>query len=283
MASIVSSSKGFVSFGQTIVLEQSRKSSPINKTTPANTSLHVKRDTLKIKVDDYIAKGRPLWMRELTIGAPAPNTYKVRSPHELELEKIESKPNKCLFGEPFERYRKTCDIDPNVKIYDHSKHYASTTMGYYRSDPNIVSPMDTMVARKKNAPIVTMPKSSEILFKDLIERGKNSPGPADYNQDDSAVRDARNAKLTIPNQPRVTDFVLNNTPGPGAYETESLTNLARKVEIKNSVHQTYSESISQSTKSTSSLSRPTSKYAMLKYFEKSRSSTSQSWFQVDAA
>lgn len=190
LASInASATKALQGYGKIMLAETSQGSltrtkvnlSPIAKTTPANTTLHVKRDTLKIKVDDYISKGRPLWMRELTIGAPAPNNYRVKSPHEVELEKIEAKPNKCLFGESYEKFRKTCDIDPSVKIYDHSMHYASSTLGYYRSDPNIISPMDTLVARKKNAPVVTMAKSKEILFKDIIERGRNSPGPANYD------------------------------------------------------------------------------------------------------
>lgn len=68
-----------------------------------------------------------------------------------------------------------------MKVYDHSKHYASTTLGYYRSDPNIISPMDTLVTKKKNNPVYTIPYSREILFKNEVDRAKLSPGPADYN------------------------------------------------------------------------------------------------------
>jgi hypothetical protein len=68
--------------------------------------------------------------------------------------------------------------------------------------------MDTMVARKKNHPVISMAQSKEILFKDIIERGKNSPGPANYNQDDSAIRNEKNASVTIPNQPRITELIL---------------------------------------------------------------------------
>jgi hypothetical protein len=60
--------------------------------------------------------------------------------------------------------------------------------------------MDTLVTKKKNNPIYSIPLSKEILFKDEIERARYTPGPADYNQDDAAVRDARNTKITIPNQ-----------------------------------------------------------------------------------
>lgn len=50
------------------------------------------------------------------------------------------------------------------------------------------------------------------------------------------MKDARNSKVSIPNQVRILDMTIVQTPGPGAYEIEALTKLAKKLEVKNSIH-----------------------------------------------
>lgn len=228
-----------------LVSRQQRNLSPsLTKTTPANPSLHIKRDTMTINVDEYLSKGRPLWVKQLHIGAPAPNNYQYKTPIESQTEKTELKPNKCLFGEPYDKYKRACDIDHLVKVFDHSKHYASSTVEFKVKNPDLISPLDTSMARKKNNPVYSIPKSSEILFKQEIKKGRETPGPSDYNQDDQATKDTKNFQVSIPHDTRPMDKIINLSPGPGAYETENLTNMAKKIESKNSIHQTYSETMS---------------------------------------
>ena len=37
-------------------------------------------------------------------------------------QEAKNKPNKCLFGVGYERFRKTADIDKGVKVFDHTYH-----------------------------------------------------------------------------------------------------------------------------------------------------------------
>lgn len=59
---------------------------------------------------------------------------------------------------------KAADIDRNIKIFDNSKHYAAATVGYNRLSSDPISPLDTLVTRKKNHPVITMPHSKSVLF-----------------------------------------------------------------------------------------------------------------------
>lgn len=74
------------------------------------------------------------------------------------------KPNKCLFGESYDKYKRAADIDRNIKVFDHSKHYAAATVGYNRLATDPISPMDTKQARKKNNPEISIPHSKSFLF-----------------------------------------------------------------------------------------------------------------------
>jgi cobalamin biosynthesis protein CobT len=94
----------------------------------------------------------------------------------------------------------------------------------------------------------------------------------------------KHTQVSIPHETRTVHHSPSQSPGPGTYETEVLTSLATKLEAKNHVHSHLaSEDASVTTKSTSgTLSRPTSKTAMMKYFEKSRTSTSYSWLMKES-
>ena len=82
---------------------------------------------------------------------------------------MENKPNKCLFGEPYDRYKKVCDIDRRIQVFDHSKHYACQTVGFNRYKADNISPMDTSVTKKKNNPVITMAQSKSVLFANCNE------------------------------------------------------------------------------------------------------------------
>ena len=96
---------------QAILIGQLKKagldpSTGVSKSQNDPENYRLKRNTINIKVDDFLAEGRPLWVREVQIGAPAPDTYQIKTDKQIELEKIAFKPNKCLFGESFKKLRK---------------------------------------------------------------------------------------------------------------------------------------------------------------------------------
>jgi hypothetical protein len=130
----------------------------------SNSSFFVSKDNTNIKIDDYIANGRPLWMNELRKMSPGPDAYVHKTVFDENTEVAENKPNKCLFGESFEKYKKVCDIDRSIKVFDTSKHYAAATVGYNRLSNDPISPLDTSVTRKKNNPVISMAQSKSILF-----------------------------------------------------------------------------------------------------------------------
>jgi hypothetical protein len=130
----------------------------------SNSSFFVSKDNTNIKIDDYIASGRPLWMNELRKMSPGPDAYVHKTVFDENTEVAENKPNKCLFGESFEKYKKVCDIDRSIKVFDTSKHYAAATVGYNRLSNDPISPLDTSVTRKKNNPVISMAQSKSILF-----------------------------------------------------------------------------------------------------------------------
>ncbi len=90
--------------------------------------------------------------------------YEYKSNFEMIQEFAKLKPNKCLFGESYDKYSRACDIDRTIKVFDHSKHYAAATVGYNRLSTDPMSPMDTKHARKKNNPVISIPQSKSILF-----------------------------------------------------------------------------------------------------------------------
>jgi hypothetical protein len=130
----------------------------------SSSSFFVRKDNVNIKIDDYVANGRPLWMNELRKMSPGPDVYVHKTVFDENTEEAEKKPNKCLFGESFEKFKKVCDIDRSIKVFDTSKHYAAATVGYNRLSTDPISPLDTSVTRKKNHPVVSMAQSKSILF-----------------------------------------------------------------------------------------------------------------------
>lgn len=138
--------------------------SPHSNHKRSSSSFFVRKDNVNVKIDDYVANGRPLWMNELRKLSPGPDVYLHKSAFDENIEEAEKKPNKCLFGESFEKFKKVCDIDRAIKVFDTSKHYAAATVGYNRLSNDPISPLDTSVTRKKNNPVISMAQSKSILF-----------------------------------------------------------------------------------------------------------------------
>ncbi len=138
--------------------------SPQSANKRSSSSFHVKKDSVNIKIDDYVANGRPLWMNELRKMSPGPDVYIHKTVFDENTEEAEKKPNKCFFGESSEKFKKVCDIDRSIKVFDTSKHYAASTVGYNRLSSDPISPLDTSVTRKKNNPVISMAQSKSILF-----------------------------------------------------------------------------------------------------------------------
>lgn len=66
---------------------------------------------------DELPNGRPLWQMELSKVVPAPTNYDVKR------EFSDVRPDKsgaCGFGHGFSRYRKTCDINKDIQIFETS-------------------------------------------------------------------------------------------------------------------------------------------------------------------
>jgi hypothetical protein len=103
----------------------------------------VRKDNVNIKIDEYVANGRPLWMNELRKMSPGPDVYVHKTVFDENTEEAEKKPNKCLFGESHDKYKRAADIDRTIKVFDHSKHYGACTVGYNRLTSDPISPMDT--------------------------------------------------------------------------------------------------------------------------------------------
>jgi hypothetical protein len=138
--------------------------SPQSAHKRSSSSFFVRKDNVNIKIDEYVANGRPLWMNELRKMSPGPDVYVHKTEFDENTEEAERKPNKCLFGESFEKFKKVCDIDRSIKVFDTSKHYAAATVGYNRLSTDPISPLDTSVTRKKNNPVISMAQSKSILF-----------------------------------------------------------------------------------------------------------------------
>jgi hypothetical protein len=76
-----------------------------------------------VKIDkDTLPKGRPLFKRELAKLVPPPDTYDIKR----NIDIIQVNPKKpCSFGTSFQSYRRTCDIQPDIKVYDYSANSAN--------------------------------------------------------------------------------------------------------------------------------------------------------------
>ena len=82
-----------------------------------------------------------------------------------------------MFGESYQKYQRACDIDKNIVVFDHSKHYingsapliAETVTKHHSGDPEsihhfLISPLDTSVTRRKISPAIRMAQSKSTLF-----------------------------------------------------------------------------------------------------------------------
>ena len=67
---------------------------------------------------------------ELSKVVPAANTYDVK--RNIDIKKINPK-QACLFGSTFSSYRKTCDLEPGIKVYDYNANH--TNKGYHYINP----------------------------------------------------------------------------------------------------------------------------------------------------
>lgn len=59
-------------------------------------------------------------MREINKAVPPPDTYNVK--RNIDIAPINPK-KPCLFGHSFQSYRKTCDIQRGIKVFDYNAHH----------------------------------------------------------------------------------------------------------------------------------------------------------------
>ena len=66
--------------------------------------------------------GRPLFKRELSKVVPPPDNYDIK--RNIDIKPINPK-QPCGFGHSFASYRRTCDIEQGIKVYDYAANMAN--------------------------------------------------------------------------------------------------------------------------------------------------------------
>eukprot|EP00347_Sterkiella_histriomuscorum_P001753 403370820 len=168
----------------------------------------------------------PLWLNEIKKQTPPPNQYYYKSDCFSDYTQIaKTKPNKCLFGESYDRFRKTADIQKGVKVYDHSQYNVNATK---------YSPNHSL--SRKQIPTFTIGYEQHELFQDQIQRSSQTPGPDNYNsqQNDKIQKSQRFSSISFGKDIKSTLKPIKFAPGPGHYDTEHLTSMSTKINQKNS-------------------------------------------------
>ena len=70
-----------------------------------------------------LPNGRPLFTMELSKVVPPPNNYDVK--RNIDIKKVNPR-QACLFGKTYDHYRKTCDVEPGLKVYNKNANYTNT-------------------------------------------------------------------------------------------------------------------------------------------------------------
>lgn len=63
-----------------------------------------------------------MFKRELSKIVPPPDNYDIK--RNIDIKPINPK-KPCLFGHSFQSYRRTCDIQNDIKVYDYAANYAN--------------------------------------------------------------------------------------------------------------------------------------------------------------
>ena len=79
---------------------------------------------------ETLKNGRPIFQRELSRDTPGPDVYDVK--RNTDIKEVNTK-RPCLFGHSFEHYRRTCDIQKGIKVFDYAANKSNPAPLY----PNV--------------------------------------------------------------------------------------------------------------------------------------------------
>lgn len=148
-------------------------------------------------------------MREINKNVPPPDTYDVK--RNTDIKSVNPK-QPCTFGHSFQNYRRTCDIQGDIKVYDFSANYSNGAQYY----------PDVGIA-KKQAPLFSQSKAKQFaLWEQEEKQSLVTPGPLSYNQSDNAIRATRFASISLGLDVKGNQKRIKLTPGPADYEIEGL-------------------------------------------------------------
>ena len=97
----------------------------VSKLNSKIQKIHYPKDPDPIEQKEI--KGRPLFVRELSKNNPAPDCYQVK--RNTDILPVNLK-RPCFFGHSYESYRRTCDIERGVKVYDYAAEKTNAAQYY---------------------------------------------------------------------------------------------------------------------------------------------------------
>jgi len=176
--------------------------------TTANPSSFDKKQVhrpVEPKKED-LPKGRPLFRMELGKNNPGPDNYDIKRNAEFEAVNLK-KP--CFFGHSYNHYRRTCDIERGVKVYDYAADKSNTDQ--YCPNVNYA---------KRRWPAFSQGKAKQFtLWEKQEKKSLVTPGPLSYNQDDKAIKPQRFNGVGLGLDIKCTQREIELTPGAGDYNT----------------------------------------------------------------
>lgn len=144
---------------------------------------------------------------------PAPDCYQVK--RNTDIEPVNLK-RPCFFGHSYESYRRTCDIQKGVKVFDYAAEKTNAAQYY----PN-------MVHAKKQVPGFSQSKAKQFTLWEAEEKKSVvTPGPVSYNQNDRATKPSKFDGVSLGMGQKCTAVPVKLTPGPGDYNQINPTDSA---------------------------------------------------------
>ena len=70
----------------------------------------------KIPKPEDLPKGRPLWLSELRKQVPSGANYDIENA--LGSKRLIHKTRATLFSNSYDKYKRTCDIQPDIKVFN---------------------------------------------------------------------------------------------------------------------------------------------------------------------
>ena len=117
---------------------------------------------------ETLKNGRPLFHRELSKNTPGPDVYDVK--RNTDIREVNTK-RPCLFGHSFEHYRRTCDLQKGIKVFDYAANKSNPAPLY----PNVEN-------SKRRFPAFSQSKSRQNTLWDAErKRGLTEPSPLSYD------------------------------------------------------------------------------------------------------